>query len=124
MAATKTSGVLQASVSNAAAATPTSSTLDLTSAYGAIITAKITNATGPTVACGATLNVSPDGTTWYPWAAQTAGTATFAAGPPAVGVYPMTFEVPMHAIKAQVVFTGNTAQAVTVEAQYQMTTAI
>jgi hypothetical protein len=36
----------------------------------------------------------------------------------------MAFEVPMHAVKAQVVFNGNTGQAVTVEAQYEQTTGI
>jgi hypothetical protein len=118
VATTKTSGSLQASASNAAAATTTSSTLDASTGYGAIITSKITNGgTGPTVACTATLNVSPDGTTWYFWTSQTASTTASA-------VATMPFEVPMHAIKAQIVFTGNTGQAVTVEAQYQMTTAI
>lgn len=118
MAATKTSGALQASASNTAGSTTTSSTLDLTTAYGAVITAKVTNGgTGPTIACTATLNISPDGSTWYFWAAQTAGVTNS-------GVYPMTFVVPPEAIKAQIVFNGNTAQTVTVEAQYQALTAI
>src|SRR3954471_15276924 len=104
MAATKSSGSLQASTSNTAGSTTTSSTLDLSTAYGAIITAKITNGgTGPTVACTATLNVSPDGSTFYFWASQTAGTT-------ASGVYATPFIVPPEAIKANVVFTGNTAQ--------------
>lgn len=118
MASTHSSGTLQTSVSSAAGATTTSSTLDNSAGYGAIITAKVTNgATGPTVACTATLNVSPDGTTFYYWASQTAGTTASTS-------YAMPFEVPMHAIKANIVFTGHTGQAVTVEAQYQITTAI
>jgi len=118
MAATHTSGSLQASASNTAGSTTTSSTLDNTTGYGAIITAKVTNGgTGPTIACTVTLNVSADGSTFYQWATQTAGVTASTS-------YPMAFEVPLHAIKANIVFSGNTAQTVTVEAQYQQTTAI
>lgn len=110
------SGVLQTSVTNAASGTTTSGTYDNTSSLGAIINAKVTNgATGPTLACTVTINTSPDGTNWYFYASQTAGTAASTA-------YPMAFLVPPEAIRAQVVFSGNTAQAVTVEAQYQSLT--
>jgi hypothetical protein len=118
MAATHASGVLQASVSNGVGATTTSSTYDNTANYGAIITAKISNTGGaPGVACGATLNVSPDGTTWYAWSSQYAGVTASA-------VYPLAFTVPPEAIKAQIVFASNTTVAVTVEAQYQALTGI
>jgi hypothetical protein len=117
MAATHATGSLQTSTSCGIGATITSTTLDNSTGYGAIITTKVTNAAAPGAGCTATLNVSPDGTTWYFYAQQTAGVA-------ASTVYPMPFELPMHAVKAQVVFTGNTGQAVTVEAQYEQTTAI
>jgi Flp pilus assembly protein CpaB len=118
MAATHATGSLQSSTSCGIGATITSTTLDNSTAYGALITAKITNgATGPTVGCTATVNISPDGTTWYYYASQTGSLL-------ALAVVAMAFEVPMHAVKAQVVFTGNTGQAVTVEAQYEQTTGI
>jgi hypothetical protein len=120
MAATHTSGVLQASISCGVGTIPntiTSTTLDNATAYGAIITAKITNAAAPLAACVATMNVSPDGTTWYFYASQTAGLVASTG-------YPMVFQVPPEAIKAQITFGGNTSNAVTVEAQYQMLTAI
>src|SRR4051812_11930721 len=118
MASTHSSGTLQASVSNTAGGTTTSTTLDLSTAYGAIVTAKITNgATAPTVACTVTLNVSPDGTNFYQWQ-QGTGNLTNA------GVQPLGFQIPPEAIRANLVFTGNTGQAVTVEAQYQLLTGI
>lgn len=118
MAATHTSGTILASVSNAAGGTQTSSAINNATGYGAIVTAIVTNGgTSPTVGCTATLQVSSDGTTWH-WAGQqTAGVA-------ASGVYPMLFDVSMHAIQARVTFSGNTGQAVTVEAQYQQTATI
>lgn len=110
MAATKSGSTIQASASNTAGSTTTSSTLDLTTAYGAGIMAKITNgATGPTVACTATVNVSSDGATWKYFQAATAGVANN-------GVYPFAFDLPAWVMYAQVVFTGNTGQTVTVEA--------
>jgi hypothetical protein len=118
MATTHTSGTLQTSASNAAGSSTTSTTLDNTTGYGAIITAKVTNgSSAPGAGATATVNVSPDGSTFYFWAAQTAGVSASTA-------YSMAFDVPLHAIKAQVVFSGNTTNAVTVEAQYQQTTAV
>src|SRR4051812_25131523 len=117
MAATHASGVLQSSTSCGAGSTITSTTLDNSTGYGAIITTKITNAAAPSAGCMATVNVSPDGTNWYFYAQQTAGTAASSS-------YSLIFDVSMHAVKAQVVFNGNGGQAVTVEAQYEQTTGI
>lgn len=113
MASTHISGLLQASASNAVGSTTTSGTLDNSVSYGAIITAKATNGgSAPTTPVTATLNVSPDGTTWYFWSSQTAGLSASA-------IYPFSFPVPPECIKAQIVFSGNTGQAVTIEAQFQ-----
>lgn len=118
MASTHSSGSLQTSTTLAAGGTQTSNTLDNTTGYGALITAKVTNGgTGPSTACVVTLNVSPDGTTFYFKESQAAGTT-------ASTVYPFFFDVPLHAVKAQLVFSGTTGQSVTVEAQYQQTTGI
>lgn len=108
-----TAVVMQASTSNAVGATTTSSALDGNNAYMGEqgITAKITNgATGPTVGCTATVNISDDNSTWHFFASQTAPIA-------ANGIYPLIFEPPRWARYAQITFGGNTGQAVTVEAQ-------
>lgn len=111
MAATKSGATLQASASNAANATTTSSSANLTTYYGAIITAKVTNgASAPTAACNCTVNVSNDNTNWKQWAQGTAGLAASTA-------YAFSFEIPAPVMYAQVVFSGNTGAAVTVEAQ-------
>lgn len=118
MASTKSSGALQASASNAAGSTTTSSTYDGSTAYGAVFTTKVTNGgTGPTITCTVTVNISPDGSTWYFFASQTADLGNSV-------VSSRVFIIPPEVIKAQVVFSGNTGQAVTVEAQYQQLTTI
>jgi hypothetical protein len=118
MAATKAASSLQASASNAAAATTTSSSINLTTAYGGTILTKVTNGgTAPTLPCAATVNVSSDGTTWRQYAQQTAGLVASA-------VYPMAFDLPISVMFAQVVFSGNTGTAVTVEALCEYVTAI
>lgn len=118
MAASKSSATLQASASNAAGATTTSTALNLTAAYGGIIVATVTNgSTAPTGPCSATVNISPDGTTWSQFAQQTAGMV-------ASSVYPMAFELPMSVMYAQVVFSGNTGSAVTVAASAEYVTGI
>ena len=118
MAATKTATTIQSSTTNTAGSTQTSSTLDLSTAYGAGIMAKITNgASGPTVACGVTINVSSDGSTWKYFASATAGTTNSA-------VDTFVFDIPPWAMQVQAVFTGNTGQSVTVEAFAEALTAI
>jgi hypothetical protein len=118
MAATKSSSTIQASTANTAGSTLNSTTLDLTTAYGAVITGTMTNGgTGPTIACTATCQVSLDGTTFDTWAAVT-GVTTASA------VTAFAFEVPLHVIKTRVSFSGNTGQSVTCVARAQYTTAI
>ena len=61
--ATKTSRTLQSSTANAAAATTTGATINLSTSLGMVVTAKITNgATGPTVGCDFVLQISRNGT--------------------------------------------------------------
>lgn len=118
MAATKTGSTIQSSASNTAGSTTTSSSLDLTTAYGAGIMAKITNGgTGPTVGCTVTINVSSDNSTWKYFQAATAGVANSA-------VYAFAFDLPPWVMYAQAVFTGNTGQTVTVEAFAETLTGI
>lgn len=118
MAATKTGSTIQASASNTAGGTTTSSSLDLTTAYGAGIMAKITNgATGPTVGCTATVDVSSDNATWKYFQSATAGVTNSA-------VYPFAFDIPPWVIYARIVFSGNTGQTVTVEAFAETLTTI
>jgi hypothetical protein len=118
MATTKVASSILVSVSNAAAATKTSSSLNLTAAYGALILAKVTNgSTAPTTAATVTVNVSSDGSTWRVFAVQSAGLA-------ASGIYSMAFDIPLSAMFVEVVFAGNTGQAVTVEALAEYTTGI
>ncbi len=118
MASTHSASTILASISNAAAATKTSSTVNKSTGYDAIITAKVTNgATGPTVACTVTVNVSPDGTTFYVWVQGTASTVANA-------ITPFGWDLSPAIMYYNVVFSGNTGQAVTVEAQTQITTGI
>lgn len=102
--------LVAAGTSNTAGSTTTSSSLDLRTAYGAVITAMITNGgTGPTVGCSVTINISSDNSAWKQFATATAGTANS-------GVYRFVFDIPPPVMYAQAVFTGNTGQTVTVEA--------
>lgn len=110
MPATKAASTIQASGTNTAGGTTTSSAVDLTTAYGMLITAKITNGgTGPTVACDFVVEVSNDNSAWKTYARYSAGTANS-------GVYEFAVDVPMATMYARTVFTGNTGQSVTVEA--------
>lgn len=107
---TKTARTFQSSVSNGAGATTTGSAVNLTTAFGALITAKITNgATGPTVACDVIVEVSNDASAWKTYSRQSAGTANN-------GIYEFTVDLPPATMHARTRFTGNTAQSVTVEA--------
>ena len=108
--ATKTARTLQASISNAAAATKTGTAVGLSTAIGDfLITAKITNgATGPTIACSFYVQVSHDNSAWKAYCELAAGTANN-------GIYEFTVLLPAPAMYVRSVFTGNTGQAVTVE---------
>jgi len=109
MSIEKSAVTLQAAATNAAAATTTGSAVDLTGALGLSGTARITNgATGPTVGCTFSLEVSGDGSTWRPWCSLTAGVTASTS-------YDFQWSLPPEILQARAVFTGNTGQAVTVE---------
>jgi hypothetical protein len=118
MAATHSASTLLASVACAANGSQISSTLNLTAAYGALLIVNMTNGgTAPAVACTATINIGPDGSSWYQFAQATAGTTASTA-------YPLVFEIPPQAMYVQVVFSGNTGQPVTVGASAQTLTGL
>jgi len=120
MAITYTKSVIVASASNAAAGT-TRGTLDVKAAYGGRVTLKITNGgTGPTVQCegrilishatGATPAEASAGADWKTvyW---------FGGGNAANAVTEMPWEFGPETQHIEIEFTGNTGQAVTVEAE-------
>lgn len=116
---TKNARTLVASTSNAAAGT-TRGTIDLRTAHGGLLTMKITNGgTAPTVQCeGRVLAAHNNGTTP---AAGSAGADwktlwKFGGGTAANAITERTFEVGPGVMHLEVEFTGNTGQAVTVEA--------
>lgn len=119
MAATKTlSTIIAAGTSNAGAGTTTGTAVNLTAAYGALITGLITNGgTGPTVQAVAYVEVSGDGTNWKQF-------AVFPGGVIANTVTPIICRVPPEVMYARVRVTGNTGQAVTCEAFAQILVAI
>ena len=118
MAISKAARTLQASASNASAATATGTAVNLNAALGGVAGGKITNgATGPTIPAQFVLEVSHDGTNWYELARFTAGVANSA-------IYSFAQDVPPGVMQVRSVFTGNTAQAVTVEAYFQELTSI
>lgn len=108
-----------ASSSNAAAAT-TRGTIDLRTALGGLLTMKITNgATGPTAQCvcnilaahneAATPTAASAGADWKTlW--------SFGGGTTSNATTEQSFDVPQGVQHLEVEFTGNTVQAVTVEA--------
>lgn len=115
----KTPRTVVASTSNAAGAT-TRGTLDLRTKVGGYLTLKLTNgATGPTVACGCNILIAHDS-----GATPTAGSAgsvwktiqTFLGSITANAIVERSFLVDPSIMHLEVEFTGNTGQAVTVEA--------
>ena len=112
----------QASASNAAAATTNSS--NITVNYGVSIIAQILNGgTGPTVGCNANLQVTTDGgTTWITKDSRTAGTV-------ASTNYAFVFDIGVGGAggdwaTVRIQFTGNTGQAVTIQADASSTTSL
>ena len=116
---TLTPGTLVASTSNAAGST-TRGTRDMRGKHGGLLTAKITNGgTGPTVQCtatvliahnsGATPTAGSEGADWKTYAVLGGG------GTAASAVTPLSMVIPP-CCHVEVEFTGNTGQAVTVEA--------
>lgn len=128
MTPTKTArSIIAAGTSNAAAGT-TRGTLDLRTTFGGLLTLKITNgATGPTVGCtanilvahnaGATPAAAGAGADW-----KTLTSVTHIVTANAVGEWAV--ELSQSVMHVEVEFTGNTGQAVTVEAQFSEVTSI
>lgn len=118
MALSKTAATVVASASNAAGGT-TRGTLDLTGFYGGPMTLKITNgATGPTAQCQCNVLVAHNAATP---AAASAGADwktlfSFGGGTTALAVTEQYLNVAPGVMQLEVEFTGNTGQAVTVEA--------
>lgn len=124
MALTKSAQTPQASTSRAAGAGSTDSSW-LAIGYGVSGVGKITNgATGPTVACDFVLEVAQDGsgTGAQEFGRQTAPTTNGAATsfPFGLGVGGLGGDFSHYRTR----FSGNTGQAVTVEAQAMTTTAL
>lgn len=118
MALTKSKATIVASASNAAGAT-TRGTLNVNDKYGGIVTMKITNGgTGPTVQCEGRVMVSHEDTL------PTAGAAgadwktiwRFGGGTTNSAVTEQSYMFGPEVRHIQIEFTGNTGQAVTVEA--------
>ena len=118
MALTKSDTTIIASASNAAGAT-SRGTIDLSSAYGGIVTMKITNGgTAPTLQCEGRVLISHADT--LPTAASAGADWKtiwrFGGGTAASGVTEQSFQFGPEVRHLEVEFTGNTGQAVTVEA--------
>lgn len=108
--ATKAAVSFQSSTTNSASGTTTGSSVDLTAALGCLITAEITNGgTGPTVGCDFVVQVSNDNSDWMEFCRMTAGVTSSTT-------YTFQVELPISAMHARTVFTGNTGQDVTVKA--------
>lgn len=119
MALTKTARTLVASTSKAAASADIFGTIDLEATHGGTVTIKITNgATGPTVQCTANILIAHNAT--LP-AAAVAGVDwktiyTIGGGSANNAVTEMSLPIDASIMALEVQFTGNTGQAVTVEA--------
>ena len=118
MALTKSDTTIIASASNAAGAT-SRGTIDLSSAYGGIVTMKITNGgTAPTLQCEGRVLISHADT--LPTAASAGADWKtiwrFGGGTAANAVTEQSFQFGLEVRHLEVEFTGNTGQAVTVEA--------
>lgn len=115
MAATKSlSTIIAAGTSNAAAGTTTGAAVNLTTAYGAEVTIKLTNgATAPTIAATAKVFISGDNTN-YKLFYQIAGDLV------ASSVNEFALDIPAAVMYLRVDVTGNTGQAVVCEAFAQV----
>jgi len=128
MALTKTARTLVTSVSKAAASADIFGTIDLEATYGGTLTLKITNgATGPTVQCTANVLIAHNAT--LP-AAAVAGADwktmySIGGGLTNNGVTEIAVPIDASVMNLEVQFTGNTGQAVTVEALFsELTSAV
>lgn len=120
MAATKTNNtIIAAATSNTASGTTTGTFLSLATAYGALVTIKLTNGgTPPTIAPTATVFLSGDGGTtmkkFYPVAGDLVASS----------VNEFAIDIPPAAMGVNVVVMGNTGQAITCEAFAEVLTGI
>lgn len=115
---TKTADTLQASASNAAGATTTGTGLDLLTKFGGTATVRITNGgTAPTVGCRGRLEVSKDNSDFLLFREYLGDTT-------ANSVNEWSEDLPYGGMYLRAKFTGNTAQAVTVQADFQEVTSI
>ncbi len=121
MALTKVAQTPQASGSNTASSTATSAELAI--GYGVSIIAVITNgATGPTVACDFVVQVnSANSGTMYEYSRQTSSAANNAVSRFVVN---LGIGAGGDWLNYKTVFTGNTGQTVTVQADACSTTAL
>ena len=115
---TKTARTILASTSNAAGSTQRG-TLSLVTAQGGILTMKITNgAAGPTIACTGNVLIAHNATT--PTAASAGADWktlwSFTGLTSNNGIVERSIEIGPGVMQLEAEFTGNTAQAVTVEA--------
>lgn len=124
--ATKTARTVVSSTTNTAGST-TRGRLDLTTAFGGLLTIKMTNGgTGPTVQCVANVLVAHNatqpaaasaGSDWKTVLSVGNGTAASAVGEFSLNVSPAVMQL-------EVEFTGNTGQSVTVEAFFSELTSV
>jgi hypothetical protein len=106
---------IQSSTSCGAGSTVTSSTFT-NAGLEFTVHGRIANGgSAPSAGCTAALNQSVDGSTWFQRAVFYPGTA-------ASTNYDFSFDCPADVMYAQVVFTGNTGNAVTVQAFVQSLT--
>lgn len=128
MALTKTARTIVAAATSNSAGGTTRGTLDLNSAQGGgTLTIKITNGgTGPTVQCLANVLIAHNGT--LPTAASAGSDwktiASVGGGTTASDITEFSMQIAPSVMCLEVEFTGNTGQAVTVEAYLsELTTA-
>src|SRR5690242_9378085 len=110
--------IISAGTSNTAGSTTTGTAVDLTTRYGGLLTAKITNGgTGPTVAAQVNVYTSGDNSN-FKLLASLVGDSV------ASSVNEWAVDIPAAAMYVRADVTGNTAQAVTCEAFLQELTTI
>ena len=122
MSATKARTSLFNGVSVGAGGTQTSATADVHTGYGCTVNMKITNgASAPATPCQMQIYVSNDAGETLP---VPDGKGLLIGGLDNNGVYADSFEIDMPIAAVHIVATGNTAQAVTVDADISNVTAI
>lgn len=122
MASTKSRTSLHASTTlTAGAGNTTSSSVDLSTGYGAVVDIQLTNGgTGPTIAAQVQVQVATDsgGTLWVNYGGALVGSTTLSV------VSSWSVEIPIGAAAVRTVSGSNTGQAVTLSADVSQVTAI